>query len=87
MDPPIILINGCPQHSTADDGQIRVATSGPDSSEAARDFFHDVLTCPQCWARDERGILQLTQALELTPEITVGLRREVLRRKVQQNRN
>ena len=87
MDPPIILINGCAQHSTVDDGQIGVAISGPDSSEATRDFIYDALTCPECWARDERAMLQLTQALQLTPEMTVRLRREVLRRKVRQNRN
>ena len=87
MGIPIIVIKGCEKHSTVGDGHVRVAVSGPDSTEATRDFMIDVITCWECWARDERAMLAMTAALHMTPEETVWLRRDVMRRKVDQNRN
>ena len=87
MDTPIIVIKGCKQHSTVSAGHIGGVVSGPDSTEAARAFMYDTLTCPECWTRDERALLAMAQALHLTPEETVWLHRMVMRRKIGRNRN
>ena len=87
MDIPYVIINGCETHCTVVDGHIRVVVSGPNSTEATRDFMYDIITCPECWARDERAMLAMAQAIHLTPEDIVALRRSVLRRKIYYNRN
>ena len=87
MDTPIIIINGCEEHSTVGDNHIRVVVSGPDSTEAARDFIYSTLVCWKCWHRDEPAMLQVAAALNLTPEDTMVLRRQVMRRKIEANRN
>ena len=82
-----MIINGCEEHSTVGDNHIRVVMSGPDSTETARDFIYETLVCYKCWERDEPAMLQVAAALNLTPEETVMLRRSVLRRKIEANRN
>ena len=78
---PIIAINGCEAHSTVSPGVIGIVETGPDSSQSTRDFIYDLLTCWKCWARDERGMLAATQALHMTPEMVVELRRLVMRKR------
>ena len=87
MDVPIIIINGCEEHCTVGGGRIRAVMSGPDSTETARDFIADPLQCWKCWELDEPAMLLATAAFHLTPEETVMLRRSVLRRKIEANRN
>ena len=87
MDIPVIVIIGCEKHATVGDGPVRVVVSGPDSTEATRIFMANILACWECWDRDELAILAITQALGLTPEVTVWLRRQVMRKKLEQNRN
>ena len=87
METPIIIINGCEEHSTVGGGRIQTVMSGPGSSEAERDFISNTLMCWKCWELDEPAMFALTTALHLAPEDTVMLRRSVLRRKTEANRN
>ena len=87
MEMPIIVITGCEKHCTVTRQGIVAVTSGPESSQAARDWFFDCITCWQCWARDEPGMLAVCAAFNMSPEIIVGLRRKVMRNKLADNRN
>ena len=87
METPLIVIKGCEEHSTVGGGRIRAVMSGPGSSKAARDFISNTLMCWKCWDLDEPAMYAVTAALHLTPEETVMLRRGVLRRKTEANRN
>ena len=57
MEMPIIVITGCQKHCTVTPQGIGAVTSGPESSQANRDWIYDCITCWQCWDLDEPAML------------------------------
>ena len=75
LDIPIIMIKGCEKHHTVVDGHAHVVVSGPNSTEATRDFMYDTPSPARSAGRAmSEPCWRLTQALHLTPEETAVLR-------------
>ena len=87
MDVPIVVIKGCEEHCTVRHGRIGTVMSGPESSQASRDWIYDCLTCWKCWDLDEPAMLAVCDAFHMDPEILASLRDKVMRNKLANNRN
>ena len=89
MEMPIMVIKGCQKHCTCypSAASRRGLESGPESSQANRDWIYDCITCWQCWDLDEPAMLRACAAFHMAPEIIVEVRNKVMRNKLADNRN
>ena len=75
---PIVVLDVCPKHTPATGLTIRDV--GKDGTDADNDQMMDMLCCPDCWQKDETGLLNLMAAFKFSPEDVVAVRKHALRK-------
>ena len=75
---PIVVLDVCPKHKPRGVDVVRV---GKEGSAGANDRIIDMLSCGDCWRKDESGLLALMAEFNFSPGDVAIVRKHALRKK------